>query len=100
MKYKLIIYKFISRYFYFKKTEKINSIKLLIFISDKFNKGWIPDWSNPKEYKYYFSISGNKQIRILSTMHENKSVVYFKSYEIAMTALKLLGKKAIEKSLN
>ena len=73
-----------------KQVRKVLAINMLLNISRYLNKEWVPDWSCAAEYKYVFEIQDDK-IRINSNATINKSIVYFKTRELAEQALKILG---------
>lgn len=82
---------------------KLSAISKLMVVADYLNDGWTPDWNNDKEEKYTITIdrtfyhSGE-----LSIENYSKSifgVVYFKTYEAAQEAIKILGEEVIRKVL-
>lgn len=81
-----------------------NQVKQLLALNKLFNvayylnEGWVPDWKNDKEYKYFmYCDGGNERI---STSHNVYTYyvggVYFKSETLAKRAIAILGEKAIK----
>lgn len=66
----------------YRQIEKILAINQLMNIANYYNKGWKPNWSTNKEYKY--CIQYNKEYNEYSVYYsflEIESIIYFKNEE-------------------
>lgn len=83
-----------------KQTEKLLAINKLMNVAKHLNDDWIPDWEdNNNEFKYYINYY-HKVINISYTSHYNSSNVYFKSEELAIQAIEILGEETIKLALS
>ena len=67
---------------YYNYLNKLKAIATLIDIANYYNKGWKPNWSTNKEYKY--CIHYNKEYNEYSVYYsfiEIESIIYFKNEE-------------------
>lgn len=62
------------------------------------NEGWVPDWSDAKQNKYWIVRDGemNRIEVIINISMHHVGGVYFKSEELAERAITILGEKAIK----
>jgi hypothetical protein len=79
----------IKDHFFSKKTYA--QLKLQ-YIADKLNDGWVPDWDDRDEYKYYIAYSHHSnEIVILHNTIVYEFKTYFKSELLAKQAIKIMG---------
>lgn len=78
---------------------KINAINTLMIVAKYLNDGWIPDWDNRKENKFYLYCYNN-DINIDWCALNNYNFIYFKSKELAKQAIKILGEETIKQALS
>ena len=78
---------------------KIILINKLINIATYLNDGWVPDWNNMCEPKFVIGLSYNK-LQINRSYNRNDTFVYFKTREIALQAIEILGENEIIKIYN
>lgn len=82
---------------------KLSAISKLIVVADYLNDGWIPDWRDNTEKKYTITIDRNfyrsGEIAIENISEFIFGVIYFKTYEAAQEAVKILGEEVIRKVL-
>lgn len=67
------------------------------------NEGWIPDWSNSNEIKYYiFYSNSDMHLKISSafSLERFNKLQYFKTREIAQECIDLFGKEIKEVLVN
>lgn len=83
--------------------DKLSAISKLLVVADYLNNGWIPNWNDSKEKKFTIivdrSFSPSGELSIESSYTFIPGVVYFKTYEVALDAIKVLGEEAIKKVL-
>ncbi len=81
-----------------------NQVKQLLALNKLFNvayylnEGWVPDWSDTKQNKYWIVRDGELntiEVIINISMH-HVGGVYFKSEELAKRAIVILGEKSIK----
>lgn len=65
---------------------KLKSLDELLDIAKYYNKDWIPNWNNTKEYKYYIYKRDNKYY-IASTILNICGFVYFRNVEDAKAVI-------------
>lgn len=69
----------------------------LINIAKFLNKDWEPNWKDFDEYKYYIWYNPhNNEIVIDRCVGSKDMNVYFKSYDLAEQAIKIIGKNSIK----
>lgn len=86
-----------------KEYSKLSAISRLIIVADYLNNGWKPNWDNEKENKYTIYIDRSKfksgEIIISNSIVNSFGMFYFKTYELAERAVKILGEEVIRKVL-
>lgn len=80
------------------QAEKLLAINKLMNVAKYLNNGWKPDWDNGNECKYY--LCDNNSIKYSCCSYLHASVVYFKTKELAMQAVKILGEDTIKLALS
>lgn len=80
-----------------KQLDKLVAINQLMNVAKYLNGDWQPDWNNHEEPKYYICISKYNGMHI--TYCDNNSLVYFKTEELAIKAIEILGKETIKLAL-
>lgn len=65
---------------------KLKSLDELLDIAKYYNKDWIPNWNNIKEYKYYI-YKRNNEYYIASTIINGCELVYFRNAEDAKAVI-------------
>lgn len=84
-----------------KQAEKLLAINKLMNVAKYLNDGWKPDWNNNNEYKYYlFVYNNNNTIGYSTCASSSFDVIYFKTKELAMQAVKILGEDTIKLALS
>ena len=66
--------------------EKIKAISQLMDIADYYNKGWKPNWSNSKGYKYCIVFSNNNYF-ITYKFEMNYGSIFFKNTKDAQAVI-------------
>lgn len=80
-------------------TRKINAINTLMIVAKYLNDGWVPNWDNGKENKFYLYCYNN-DIDIDWCALNNYNFIYFKSEELAQKAIEILGEETIKQALS
>ena len=80
--------------------DKINAINNLIFVAKYLNDGWVPDFKDINVCKYSLCVDRNDKIYIESHRITSIGIVYFKSEELALQAIEILGEKTIKQALS
>ena len=78
--------------------KQLLALNVLHNVAYYLNEGWVPDWSDTKQKKYWIVRDGEmNRIEVISniSMH-HVGGVYFKSEELAQRAIAILGEKAIK----
>lgn len=76
---------------------KLLAINKLVNVAKFLNEGWEPDWSNPREYKWYIAyFYKTKELAFDYNIEVPESCVYFKSKELAQKAVEILGEETIK----
>lgn len=84
-----------------KQAEKLLAINELMNVAKYLNDGWKPDWNNNNEYKHYlFVYNNNNTIGYSNCTSSSIGVIYFKTKELAMQAVKILGEDTIKLALS
>lgn len=81
-----------------KQAEKLLAINKLMNVAKYLNRGWTPNWKDNDEFKYYIRISIDK-ISIVSNFYLTDNIIYFKTFELAEEAIKILGEETIRLAL-
>lgn len=86
-----------------KEYNKLSAISKLIIVADYLNNGWVPNWGNEDENKFIIYIDRSKfksgEIVITKLLYTSSGMIYFKNYELAEKAIKILGEEVIRKAL-
>ena len=80
--------------------DKIDAINNLIFVAKYLNDGWVPDFKDINVCKYSLCVDRNDKIYIESHRITSIGIVYFKSEELALQAIEILGEKTIKQALS
>ena len=83
-----------------KQLEKLLAINKLMNVAKYLNDGWVPDWNNNHEHKYYILINkiSKDKIVIEEIYRIISNNVYFKSLQLAEQAVEILGEDVIRLS--
>lgn len=74
---------------------KVTAITKLLKVANELNGDWTPDWSNMDQRKWFIVYSfGNLEIE--NTGKYNVSPVYFKTKELALKAVEIVGEETIK----
>ena len=79
---------------------KILAINSLILVAKYLNEGWVPNFNNSKEPKYFMTTTSGNTVYIEKIYGLNASVVYFKTNELAQQAINILGEDTIRIALS
>lgn len=79
---------------------KILAINSLILVAKYLNEGWVPNFNNSKEPKYFMATTSGNTVYIEKIYGLNASVVYFKTNELAQQAINILGEDTIRIALS
>ena len=79
---------------------KIYAINKLLFVSKYLNNGWVPDFDNHTQPKYFVIINDNKRVIGCSHSINREFGIYFKSEELAQQAIDILGEEVIKQALS
>lgn len=79
---------------------KILAINSLILVAKYLNEGWVPNFNNSKEPKYFMATTSGNIVYIEKVYDLNSSVVYFKTNELAIQAFDILGEETIKQALS
>jgi hypothetical protein len=82
-----------------KQCEKLRAIHRLLNVAKYLNRDWKPDFSNLNEYKYYIKLEENNKIDFDFHSCYNRSIIYFKTEELAQQAIEILGEDTIKLAL-
>ena len=78
--------------------ESILALNKLANVAKYLNDGWLPDWDNKTEPKYYMlKVNNHLEIRAAYTLADGN--LFFKSWEHTNQAIEILGEKEIFKAL-
>ena len=80
--------------------DKIDAINNLIFVAKYLNDGWVPDFKDINVCKHSLCVDRNDKIYIESHRITSIGIVYFKSEELALQAIEILGEKTIKQALS
>ena len=80
------------------QVKQLLALNKLFNVAYYLNEGWVPDWKNGREYKYFMYYDEEYERistpRYVSVHHVGG--VYFKSEALAKRAITILGEKAIK----
>lgn len=79
---------------------KILAINSLILVAKYLNEGWVPNFNNSKEPKYFMATTSGNTVYIEKIYGLTASVVYFKTNELAQQAIDILGEETIRLALS
>lgn len=79
---------------------KILAINSLILVAKYLNKGWVPNFNNSKQPKYFMATTSGNTVCIETIYGFNASVAYFKTNELAQQAINILGEDTIRIALS
>ena len=79
---------------------KILAINSLILVAKYLNEGWVPNFYNSEEPKYFMATTSGNTVYIEKIYDLNASVVYFKTNELAQQAINILGEDTIRIALS
>lgn len=79
---------------------KILAINSLILVAKYLNEGWVPNFNNSNEPKYFMATTSGNTVYIEKVCGFNASVVYFKTNELAQQAINILGEDTIRIALS
>lgn len=85
---------------------KLEALNDLLYTAKYLNNGWVPDWEDSSEAKYFIvlyknSFSDTLTIKVWSdTLGIIHSPVYFKERKLAEEAIKILGEDCIKTALD
>lgn len=83
------------------QAEKLLAINKLMNVAKYLNNGWKPDWNNNHEHKYYLLVyNNNTTIDYSNCTSSSTGAVYFKTKELAIQAVKILGEDTIKLALS
>lgn len=82
-----------------KQVQKLMAINKLLNVCKHLNNGWIPDWNNDHERKWYLE-QDESDIIVDNEVLFNSRVCYFKSKELAQQAIEILGEDTIRLALS
>lgn len=81
------------------QVKKLVAINKLMNVAKYLNGDWTPDWNDNKQDKYYLYLV-HSNIYIYDITNMNNSIVYFKTWELAERAIKILGEETIKLALS
>ena len=79
---------------------KILAINSLILVAKYLNEGWVPSFNNSNEPKYFMATTSGNAVYIEKVYGFNSSVIYFKTNELAIQAIDILGEDTIRIALS
>ena len=83
-----------------KQLEQLLALNKLINVAKYLNGDWDPDWNSPHEAKWcLFFDHYNQKITVSNWQMSRYTCVYFKSEELALQAIEILGEKEVKKAL-
>lgn len=80
------------------QVKQLLALNKLFNVAYYLNEGWVPDWSDTKQKKYWIVRHGEMNIIkvIINTFMHHVGGVYFKSEALAKKAIAILGEKSIK----
>lgn len=83
-----------------KQLEQLVALNKLMNVAKYLNGDWEPDFTNTNFHKFYISYdSDKKKLTIQFKQYMNNGSVYFKSEELALQAIEILGEDEVKKAL-
>lgn len=83
-----------------KQLQQLLALNKLMNVAKYLNDGWKPDFKSVNSFKYYISYdSGTKKLLICFKRYMNDGCVHFKSEELALQAIEILGEEEVKKAL-
>ena len=83
-----------------KQLEQLLALNKLMNVARYLNGDWEPDFTNTHFHKFYISYdSDKKKLTIQFKQYMNNGSVYFKSEELALQAIEILGEEEVKKAL-
>lgn len=80
--------------------QQIRALNKLMNVAKYLNGYWEPDFTNTNFHKFYISYdSDKKKLTIWFKQYMNDGSVYFKSEELALQAIEILGEEEVKKAL-
>lgn len=80
--------------------QQIRALNKLMNVAKYLNGDWEPDFTNTNFHKFYISYdSDKKKLTIQFKQYMNNGSVYFKSEELALQAIEILGEDEVKKAL-
>lgn len=83
-----------------KHRDKIFAINKLLFVAKYLNGGWVPNFNNSEQAKYFITVDRYGILQVNDVYSIFSSLVYFKTKELAYQAIEILGKETIKQALN
>ena len=82
-----------------KQLEQLLALNKLMNVAKYLNGGWEPDFTD-NQYNFYISYCFDvKKLNVWFKQHTNDGCVYFKSKELALKAIEILGEEEVKKAL-
>lgn len=82
-----------------KQLQKLLALNKLINVAKYLNGDWEPDFRSINESKFYFTLINNN-LKIIEHYTDNLGTTCFKSEELAIQAIEILGKETIKLALS
>lgn len=83
-----------------RQLQQIRALNKLMNVAKYLNGDWEPDFTNTHFHKFYISYdSDKKKLTIQFKQYMNNGSVYFKSEELALQAIEILGEEEVKKAL-
>ena len=83
-----------------KQLEQLVALNKLMNVAKYLNGDWKPSFTNTNFHKFYISYdSDKKKLTIQFKQYMNNGSVYFKSEELALQAIEILGEEEVKKAL-
>ena len=84
----------------YKQLEQLLALNKLMNVAKYLNGDWKPNFKDKSNHKHYISYDcDTKQLRIWFKQYMNDGSMYFKSEELALQAIEILGKDEVKKAL-
>lgn len=78
-----------------KQIKKVFAINKLLNVAKYLNDGWVPDWNNPTERKYYIYPGSKGEVNVDWTI-DKMHIIPFRTFDLALKAADILGEETIE----
>ena len=83
-----------------RQLQQLLALNKLMNVAKYLNGDWKPDFTNTNFHKFYISYdSDKKKLTIWFKQYMNDGSVYFKSEELALRAIEILGEEEVKKAL-